>query len=151
MKSNGFDEAISLAVNGPKGNFEEYVWRSLTAFSKSLSAFDLEDRIAFRVAAIESMLLKDGSEPIAAAVGDRIAFLLSSNSESRLEIVKSFKAVYKIRSDYVHHRKSPIEKEELVTFSEIAWATMMTLVSNLGRFRTREDFLESIDNLKYGS
>lgn len=150
MLDDNFNIVFKIAVDGPNNDFEEHVWKSICAFSKSFTPVDIHDRLAFRVSALESMLLKNNSEPIGTMVGERMAFLLSNEPKSRQEIVKNFKNIYKMRSDYVHHRKTRNELQEMEYFALLAWRTMQTLLQNIGQFSKKQYFFEALEEMRYG-
>ncbi len=150
MLDNHFASALNIAVSNPQTDFEGHVWKSIQAFSKSLSPVDINDRIAFRVSAIESMLLMSNSEPIGTMVGERMAFLLGNNADHRREIVKCFKSVYKMRSDYVHHRKTRNDQNEMEYFAYLAWHAMQKLLQNIDQFSKTSDFFDTLEQRRYG-
>ena len=150
MQVNNFDRVLQLAIAGPSNDFEEHVWKSICAFSKSLTPVDIEDRLAFRVSSLESMLLKSNSEPIGTMVGERMAFLLGKKAKSRQEIVKNFKEIYKMRSDYVHHRKTRNDLYDMEHFAYLAWQAIQTLLHNIQNFSKKQDFFEAVEDLRYG-
>lgn len=151
MFEDGFGRAFEIAVAGPKNEFQEHVWKGISAFSKSLTPVDINDRLAFRLAAVESLLLRNSSEPIGTMVGDRMAFLLSTKGDERRGIVKRFKSAYKMRSDYVHHRKTRNEQNEMEQFAVLAWQVMQIALRNVDSFSRTEEFFEAIENKRYGA
>ncbi len=52
--------------------------------------------------AVESLLCGRGDEPLASVLGERLAFILGSDFNSRRDIFKSSKSCYNIRSAIVH-------------------------------------------------
>jgi len=80
-----------------------------------------------------------------------LAFLLSKDGASRQNIAKNFKGVYKIRSDYVHHRTSRNDEFELEIFAQNVWRVIKILILNLGHFETKDDFINEIEKMRYGA
>lgn len=58
---------------------------------------DLSDRIVYILTALESLFLKDGSEPIQQNLAERLAVSTTDNANERMDIIRNTKAVYKLR------------------------------------------------------
>jgi E3 ubiquitin-protein ligase DOA10 len=87
-------------------------------------------------------------------LSDRMAFYLSDDletrKETRKEIIKNFKRVYKMRSDYVHHRRSTTDQMEVNFFGNLSWRLIRKMISQVDDFENKEEFIEYIDDRKYG-
>ncbi|HUW79646.1 MAG TPA: hypothetical protein VMV54_01980, partial [Acidocella sp.] len=108
------------------------------------------DRLVYTCSSLESLLLKDMSEPIQQNLGERMAFLLTRNPTDRANIVGCVRQAYGMRSRYIHHRKAEIEESNLTSFTQYAYATLQVALSKLDNFKTSLEFLEEIDRIKFG-
>ena len=78
-----------------------------------------------------------------------MAMFSQSKIEERKEVVRNLKAVYSLRSKYLHHGQSAAELEELEGFYMNTWVLFVQLLSNVGRFKTKEEFLTFVDDMKF--
>lgn len=130
--------------------FGKIVRSALLAFSRALTFPDLSDRVLFALSSVEGLFLKNSSEPIQQNIGDRMAFLIEKDPARRRDIVENLKAIYKVRSEYIHHRMSAQETKVLdIAFLNIRVA-LSASVAGIGKFKTKADFIEAIESVKYG-
>jgi hypothetical protein len=122
---------------------------ALFAYSRGIASYDRNDRLIYAMTAAEHLLLRDASEPIQGNVGERMAFLIANDADSRKAVVASFKAAYALRSKYVHHLASVEEDAALQSFFTNMFVMLFTVVQNMPRFTTHSDFLDEIDRVKF--
>jgi hypothetical protein len=67
-----------------------------------------------------------------------------------MKILSNVRVAYDMRSQYIHHRVSIHEEEELETFVWNARSTLSIALQQLARFKTEVDFIEAIDRRKFG-
>ena len=79
-----------------------------------------------------------------------MAFLLFKDASARVETVRNLKAVYAMRSRYIHHRVPLKDEGELEAFVRNTNFVLSNALRFSRRFATRTDFIASIDKLKYG-
>jgi len=101
--------------------------------------------------AVEMFTLRSESEPIQAAIADRLAFAITENPNGRQQIAANFRNTYGLRSGRTHHGKSSISDTETIEeFLRNAWSFFLTAIRGVGRYRKRVEFLDHLDQLKYG-
>lgn len=101
--------------------------------------------------ALESLLLKDDREPITQNLADRIAWVVGRDSEERMRVAANVREIYGLRSGYVHHGKqSPGQRAAVVQFLDIASAFFASVLQLTERFDSATEFVQSLDNQKYG-
>lgn len=55
-----------------------------------------------------------------------------------------------MRSNYVHHGVQTIEeREEIDKLLNITWRMFVFLTQNISRFKTKEDFIKALEDLKF--
>jgi hypothetical protein len=86
--AEGFDAAGSLVMDEKLNQFQKSVRSALLAHSKGTTLPDLSDRLVYTCSALDSLLLKDQSEPIQQNVGERMAFLVATSPDERKEVVR---------------------------------------------------------------
>lgn len=142
-----------LLQRGAKTDFERAALRSLLLYSRATRHRNLSEKLLHVFAALESLLLRSESEPIAVMMGDRLAFAVGTNLTQRRDIVKSVRDVYSVRSKFVHHGiEEPPDSDQLARL-EAFLATVAQLFFELGGFlksvSTKADFLDALDARKY--
>jgi hypothetical protein len=150
IRGQGLDEMATLLNENGLNDFEQKLRKSLLTFSRSTIAANLNDKLVYGLSALEILLLKDSSEPIQQNLGERIAFLTRQTVADRRAVVENIKIAYSIRSKYVHHGQSSTEENELSVFFLNARTVLAAACKNIGRFQTKHDFLDAVDNVKYG-
>jgi hypothetical protein len=122
---------------------------TLRRYSRGVLATTEEDRLLYVLVAIESVLLRNDNEPIQQAIADRLAFFLETEASERQKTTHVVRAAYAARSGYVHHGRSIKEEEDLAIFFNVAWTFFIRLIPMLQRFQTRDEFIKSIEDVKY--
>jgi Apea-like HEPN len=143
-------EAGELIKADSLNEFQQSLRTSLLTYSKGLTLPDINDRLVHTLSALEGLLLKDSSEPIQQNLADRMAFLLFQDPQSRMDAVRNLKAVYNMRSRYIHHRISLSDENELETFTRHAGLFLVCTLRLAKRYSTRAEFITAIEKRKYG-
>lgn len=95
-------------------------------------------------------MLRDANEAIQQNVGERVAFLISTVPSERQQIVENFRKAYRMRSQYIHHRVSSIDVEELDRAFLNIRAALSCAIANLGKFTSHQAFIEALELRKFG-
>ena len=151
MYSRGLTSAGALVEESGLSDFRRKLRTSILAYSKGVTLPDIADRLVYTLSALEGLLLRDGSEPITQNLGERMAFLINNDAEARQGTVKNVKAIYEIRSRYIHHRNVSVENQEaLDKFFAEARHVLYVALQGTDRFHTAQQFLAAIDQIKFG-
>jgi len=59
------------------------LYDALILYSRQAVAVEVSDKLVFTLSALESMLLRDGNEPIQKTLGERMAFLIGQTFGAR--------------------------------------------------------------------
>ena len=96
------------------------------------------------------MLLKNENEPITQNIADRLAYIIGTTAERRVEIVGKVKQVYAVRSKFVHHGKSDVDDTNLLSdFMILVFSAFHFFIKNKDNFADKEALLAHIDKMKY--
>lgn len=131
LESEGLKEISKLVIEEGLGQFERRVRTSVLAFGKGITFPDIADRLVYTLSSLEGLLLKNESEPIQQNLGERMAFLLSKDPATRMKIVELVREAYRMRSQYIHHRISISEENELQSFAVYARASISIALKNM--------------------
>jgi len=140
---------ISLFATERRTDFQQRLFDALLIYSRNNLAKEPSEKLVFCLVAVESMLLKDPSEPIEANIAERMAYLLGQTTEERLEIEALVKQVYAIRSRFVHHGQRPTDMEKLARFMEKTWRLFFRLIFSMLVIKTKDELIENLRRLKY--
>ena len=151
MKEKGFDILVKLHNQKAetRTEFQNALLSSLRIYSKSSLAQNLSDKLLYIVVALENLLLKNSSEPLQKNISDRMALLIGRSLEERLDIIRTYKKAYRLRSEAVHHGADLSETPDLKNFMKYAWWTFNKLVEKSDFFITREEMINYIDDIKF--
>lgn len=89
------------------------------------------EKLVFTLSSLESFLLKAKGENIQQNLAERLSFLTKNTADERISLVKELKAVYGLRSDYLHHGMSTNDRDKLSSFFNL----FVALLSNTDRFK----------------
>ena len=146
--SMGFDEVSKLLALGKRTKFQETLLDALLLYSRSTREKDLAGKLVYTFAAMESVLLRNDTEPIQQNVGERMAFINEKTAEKRREVIRNFKTIYALRSRFVHHGHTIEERDTVWRFMIEAWALFTNLAKVSPRFETKEAFIDHLEGMK---
>lgn len=151
LKQHGLSMINELLLIKDKNQFQEKILNSISLFARSTLMKSIPDKLVYIFASLESMLLRDETEPILQNLADRIAFAITQNGKDRLNIVKNIKEAYKFRSKFVHHGLGISEIDVLNVFLHNTIGFYFSLLANINIFKTKNDFINALEKRKYGA
>jgi hypothetical protein len=144
----GFDQVNKLLASKDRTKFQDTLLDDLLLYSRSTQEKDLAGKLVYTLVAMESVLLRNDTEPIQQNVGERMAFINANTVEERQRIIRDLKAAYALRSRFVHHGHTIEERETIWRFMINAWALFTTLAKASQRFKTKEELIDQLEELK---
>jgi hypothetical protein len=128
-------------------DFQEALLDALILYSRSSLAKQVSDKLVYILIALESAFLKDSSELIQDAISLRMAYMQDVPVEKRRAIISNVKAVYKLRSSFIHHGKN-ISVDDTKVLSEFmmnAMLSLMALIPHAATEITRDEFFNQLE------
>jgi hypothetical protein len=95
-------------------------------------------------------VLRNDNEPIQAALADRLAFAISAAPPKRQQIAQNLRDAYSVRSSRTHHGKSINDTQTIEEFLSNVWEFFIAAIRGVGCYQKRIEFLDHLDNKKYG-
>jgi hypothetical protein len=145
---SGILENLNRLASDISTEFCRALYDALILFSRQTLAVEVSDKLVFTLSALESMLLRDGNEPIQKNLGERMAFLIGQSPEARKDIVKNIEAVYRIRSAFVHHGQTARHVETVDRFLINAWTTFSRLMDLSVKYKAKAALIGALEDLK---
>ncbi|MGO9234949.1 MAG: hypothetical protein ACLP4V_13065 [Methylocella sp.] len=142
--------ALSNLARGSTCEYEENLLNSLLVYGRAFYQLDQNDKLLQVMTSIEMFALRNDSEPIQAALADRMAFAISKDPKTRQQIVQNLREAYSTRSGRTHHGATITDTETIEQFLRNAWVFFLTAIQGVGRYKTRLEFLDYLDRTKYG-
>jgi Apea-like HEPN len=146
-----FPEVLDL-LHGLSGNhtgdFKRQLYDALLLYSRNSTAPEIADKLVFVLVSLESMLLKDSTEPITKNIGERMAFLIGKSVDERKAVIQNVDAAYRIRSKFIHHGNSVEDSEIIERFFEYAWQCFHAMLHQVDGVATKAALLEALENRK---
>ena len=143
---SGLHRLHEILVSKNRSDLEKAVLEAVLLYSRCTISKDPADKLVYILVGLESILLKDSSEPITHNLSDRIAFLVGRDLQQRRNIVQSVKEAYKLRSSFIHHGASIESLEILQKFMQIAWYVVLALIDSTRQLKTRQELLDGLDD-----
>jgi hypothetical protein len=139
---------LSALASPGDTEFHRTLFEAVLIYSRNSTTTDPASKLVFILVALESVLLKDSSEPIQGNLGERMAFIIGSTLEERREIVRTVKKTYGMRSEFIHHGQSPDDIEIFQRFLGYAWSCLLQLLRLRDKFTSRIELLGQLDDMK---
>jgi len=150
ISTKPFSYFNDLILEIAPSDFQKSLKNAIMIYSKHTLRREPFDKVLYILVALESILLKNNTEPIQQSLADRIAFALSKDIGTRKHIVSLVKEIYTLRSGFVHHGKLDISDENtLFEFMNISFNMFLSLVENSKNYKRKEDCIGAIENIKY--
>ena len=148
----GLDFLGNLLNKKDLTDFQQKLLETLFLYSKASLAKELSDRLVYTLVALETIFLKDASEPIQDNISLRMAFMHPVSVEERKLIIKNVKDTYALRSSFIHHGKrvSSDDLETLRRFMFDTWLSLTELISLAAKDITKQQFFEELENRRVG-
>jgi hypothetical protein len=138
-----------LLVANQKTEFQQVVLDSVLLYTRSTTVREPVDKLVFIFSALESILLKNETEPIQTHIADRLAFILGISVEERKSIVRLVRICYNLRSKFLHHGRTLEDFESLAKFMMYVWVFFIRLTKYAHQYATKSEFIEAIETRKY--
>lgn len=144
------EQLQNLAANRRGTEFRSDLYDALQLHSRNSVSVAVSHKIVFVIAAIESLLLKDSSEPIQKNLGERMAFIIGKNLEQRKPIVVNVEEFYRIRSRLIHHGREASDADIAVidAFFFNVWWTFRHLLAFMDQYKTKADLISALEDKK---
>ena len=137
-----------LAVSKTLTPFQKTFLDAIFIYARSATAKDPADKLVYILVALESLFLRNNTEPIQQNLAERMAFLIEGTIESRRKLIKDVRDVYSIRSSFVHHGATIDDFETLGRFMWHAWRAITSMIPATITISTKDEFLDQLDNRK---
>ena len=147
-RSFGFDNVSELLSSGRRSPFQDLLLDALLLYSRSTREKDLSGRLVYVLVALESVLLRNDSEPIQQNVGERMAFLIADTLDKRKAAIRNLKDAYALRSRFVHHGHTIDQLETVRRFLLDAWVLFLELAKSSRKYDTKEQLIDDLEAMK---
>ena len=145
----GLSEVCDIVARDSRTDLEEALLTGMVTFGRAALTPDLRERMIWYCAGLESILLRDTSEPILHNLRDRLAMFGYDTVDERTAASKDVKKAYSLRSRFVHHGIEMIGEGEIVTrFAHHGLRLFCRIAKNVARFSSKVELLDHIDRMK---
>lgn len=149
LNNDTFQKYSNLLCKDEPNEFQKKLIECINIYSKNTLRYDFFDKLIYMLVSLETMLLKNNSEPIQQNIAERIAFLIGKTIDEKKEIIKTFKKIYAIRSEFIHHGESNIEETNLLKkLMEYTWLCFVKLIMTSDKYTTVIELIDALDTLK---
>jgi hypothetical protein len=129
-------------------DFQGSLLGALILYSRSSLAKQVSDKIVYILIALESIFLKNSSELIQDTIGLRMAYMQDVSVDKRRTIISIVKAVYQLRSSFIHHGQGiGVDDAKLLKeFMMNALLSLAALIPLAATGITKEAFFDYLEN-----
>ena len=144
----GLSDVCEILAREAHNDIEQALLTGMVTFGRAVLTSDNRERIIWYCAGLESLLLKNTSEPISHNLGERLAMFSYGSVDERVAALNDVKKAYSLRSRFLHHGVE-IEEDEIVTrFARHGLALFSRVAKNISRFKSKNQLLSHIDRMK---
>jgi hypothetical protein len=140
------EDLHALASDNSSTELRRALFEALLIYSKNTLTLDPAEKLVFVLVSLESLLLRDSSEPVQGNLAERLAFLCGKTLEERKEIVATTRKAYTLRSQFVHHGRGIEDVDTLEKFLFLVWQALANLIGNFKNFARREDLISYLND-----
>lgn len=110
------------------------------------------ERVSKVFTTLESLLLINNDVPIIESLVKYLPKIITTDVQKRTEIIKAVKALYGVRSSYVHHAKQPsFEIADLKLLYDCTRQLILILIQKAASGKTKADILKEVDERIHAS
>jgi hypothetical protein len=149
LRPEGLDSLNEILSTSKRTRFQQELIDALLIYTKNNIAREPADKLLAILVSLETLLLRNDSEPIQQNLGDRMAFMLGVTTDERITISRMVKDVYAIRSQFIHHGEDLNDLELLQKFMQYSWILFLRLLRSHSQFNDRQTLLDALDRRKY--
>jgi hypothetical protein len=146
MKDTGIAIAAELVQKDNLTNLEERALEAVSHYAHGVAAVAPQDRLVHALVAVESLLVRNDSEPIQSKLAPRVARLTKSGLEARKEAIRDLTEGYRLRSAFVHHGVRPDDVQTTNRLLRLCWETVNSVLFNTRKFTSRDLLLNRLDD-----
>jgi hypothetical protein len=147
MKTAGLDLLSQLIIKDNPNDLEKLLLNSISLFAKGIGLRDERDKLVFCLASIETLLLKNSSEPIQHSVGLRLAFITAQSLQDRKKILSLVRHAYELRSSYLHHGKKRTDILVLTELQQTIFSGLRAVLYRCSKFSNQTQLIEYIEDI----
>lgn len=147
LNSDGLSIASRLLRKRHLTDLEEIIINAFYLFSRGIFSDTFHDKLVYALVTLETLLLKNTTEPIQSNVGLRLAFLVANDADNRKRIKKFINDAYILRSSFIHHGKRRENISLLKEIQILVFFAIRSVLFNSINYKTQEELLNSIENV----
>ena len=145
----GLSEVRDIISRDKRTDLEQALLTGIVTFGRAVLTSDNRERIIWYCAGLESMLLRNSSEPILQNLGDRLALFSYDTFDERKKAVKDIKNAYSLRSRFVHQGAEIGEGAIVTQFARHGLHFFSRVARSVSHFGTKKKLLDHIDDEKF--
>ena len=144
----GLAEVCDILAHNSRTDFEKALLKGMVTFGRAALTPDPEEKMVWYCAGLESILLRDSSEPILHNLGERLAMFSYDTVDERTAALKDIKKAYSLRSRFLHHGVDIEEGEIVAGFAHHGLRLFSRIAKAVADFSSKLEFLDHIDRMK---
>ena len=148
LRKSGLDAMSALLNDDDPNEFKRAILNALIIYSKSAFTAEPVEKVIYILSSLESMLLKNETEPIQQNLAERMAIFIAGDLATRKKVISNVKSIYGVRSGYLHHGHQRSEIDSITEFMNSTSVFYVRLLANAEQFSTRLEFVSAIDDAK---
>jgi hypothetical protein len=123
--------------------------QALESYSRATLVAGPADKLLYIFAALESVLLRNETEPVVSSISERFAFLAPGSVDDRIATARLVRDVYRLRSRYVHHAMKVDDYDLVARFVQLSLDVFLALVRARHHYRDVSGTHDALERRKF--
>jgi hypothetical protein len=146
---SGLEELSDLLSADSRSSLDDDILKGMLIYSRAALSSDVTEKLLHVFVMLESLLLKNDTEPVQAKLAERVAFIVGRDANERLAIEQTVKRSYGLRSKFVHHGAHIDDLQTVQALLHHAFYCFFGVLRNRANFEDRNALLDILERRKY--
>lgn len=144
----GLDRLGTLLIERDLSSLEESLLTAFRLYARASLETGLAEKLLHTIVALETLLVRNSTEPLQDNISVRLAFLVGRSLKEREAIVANVKAAYAMRSQFVHHGTRNPNLEAARPFLELAHTAIFNILRNTDKVQSKDQLIAILERRK---
>lgn len=149
MWAAGLEHLSDIVEEPDASDLTSAILESLLVYSRAALTSDTSEKLVHTFVGLESLLLRNESEPIQTSLAERVAFLVGRSPDQRMAIARDVKDAYSLRSSFIHHNARLVDFETVGRFLAAAYHAFLNVARLRSQYLNRNALVTAIELRKY--
>jgi len=144
----GLADLQQVLAKRDRTSFDDGLLGAIGLFGRAALTSDYRERLVWYCSGLESLLLKDASEPVLQNLSERLALFSYETVDERQKAIAELREAYGTRSRFVHHGFRVDDANALESLARHGFRFFCRAIQSASKFADKNAFIQHIDSIK---